>query len=279
MAQSGELFSMQWDQLGAAVAGVGALGVAAFGIVESLGKAFAFTVWLGPRRGLAHWGLPYVGLGAVKKMALPLRPALKCAYGEGAAEIIAQQYRSSRGAGEAPDTIRQGVRLGLPYLAPATAAGLIAAVWDMEAEHAVALARALQASGASSPAGGGVSAGPASAGAIDPVQALAGRFATALDARVNAAFQLADERYETVAKTAAGVVAVLLAAVFNWGLADHGDKACGAVGCGLWHGVYQWPVALAIGLVAVPLAPVAKDLSTSLQNALTAFKSISGKSA
>ena len=253
--------SVDWNQFGAAVAATGSFGLAAFGIVESAGKAFAFTWWSSKQddRRLKHWGLPYVGLGAVRHMILPLRPALRCAYGDEFAEIIAQQYRSDRSQGSAPDTIRQGVRLGLPFLGEEAAENLIASVWHMDRTHAAALARALQASEQPAPS--------LPKGAVDPAQALAGRFATALDARISAGFQLADERYETVAKTAAGVVAILLALVFNYTL-----------GAGYpLHGLYPWPMAALVGIVAVPLGPVAKDLSSSLQNALTAFKSIGSK--
>ena len=77
-----------------------------------------------------------------------------------------------------------------------------------------------------------------------------------------AAFDVAEERYEAYAKGLAAVVAIGLALVFNWGLGFP----------------FSTPLALVIGAVAVPLAPVAKDISTSLQNALTAFKSVAGKS-
>ena len=257
-------FSMGWDQFGAAIGAVGSLGVAAFGVTESLGKAFAFTFRKRSDHRLGHWGLPYVGLKAVLTMTRPLHLALQCAYGEDYAEVIAQQYRAARIDGSAPDTIRQGVRLGLPFLKPEDGADLIAAVWRMERRHAEALARALQAEAPQTPA-------TTSGQTVDPAQALAGRFATALDARVNAAFQLADEQYEASAKMWAGFAAIVLAAGFNWGLASHTGPAW-------WQGLYPWPVAIGAGLVAVPLAPVAKDLSTSLQNALTSFRSISGKS-
>ena len=51
----------------------------------------------------------------------PLTPALKLAYGDDWFDIIAQQYRSGRSQGRAPDTIRQGVRLGLPFMPVADA--------------------------------------------------------------------------------------------------------------------------------------------------------------
>jgi len=100
-----DAFSLQWDQFGGGVAAVGALGLAAFGIVESLGKAFAFTYRLPWGTTLHHWGLPYVGLGAVRKMARPFRAALLCAYGDEAAELVAQQYQAGRGAGSAPVSV------------------------------------------------------------------------------------------------------------------------------------------------------------------------------
>jgi hypothetical protein len=263
-----DAFSLQWGQFGAAVGAIGSLGIAAFGVVESFGKAFAFTVSFGRARKHFHCGLPYAGLAVVLNMIEPLRPALKCAYGVDFVEIIAQQYRSGRSLGSAPDTIRQGVRLGLPFLSTAVASKLIGDVWHMDSKHATALAIALQAPGNATD---GATAGASSAGPVDQAQALAGRFSTALDTRINAAFQHSDERYQTVAKTAAGVMAVLLATTFNWYMGGNDAQ-------GHWQPIFNFPIAIGIGLVAVPLAPVAKDISTSLQNALTAFKTISGKS-
>jgi hypothetical protein len=247
-AMPNDSFTLQWSQFGAAVAAVGAFGVAAFGLVEAVGKAFA---WRG-------YGLPYAGFGAVKQAIRYLGPALKVAYGEDYMEIIAYQYRAGRSTGSAPDTIRQGVRLGLPFMPVADAATLIDSVWDLDQgapamPNATGLAQALQAVPPPVPA--------IAPGGVDP-QALAGRFATALDTRVQAAFEVAEDHYEALAKLIAGVVAVGLAVGFDRGLG--------------WP--VPLPVALIIGAVAVPLAPVVKDVSTSLQNALTTFKAITGKS-
>jgi len=260
-------FTLQWTQLGTAVAAIGALGTAAFGIVESFGKVVAIAWTSGKSRKHYYFGLPYTGLGVVKHSMRSLLPALKCAYGEDYFDIIAEQYRAGRIDGAAPDTIRQGIRLGLPFLGVVDASAAIASVWHMDRAYAHALAHALQA-----PSPGATTAATATTDNTQ-AQALAGRFAAALDARITAAFQLADERYETVAKTAAGFVAVGLALLFNWGLAP----ASATPPPFLLDGVYSWWLALLIGLLAVPIAPVAKDLSSNLQNALTAFKSISGK--
>lgn len=253
-----DAFSSEWQQLGAAIAAIGGLGVAAFGITESFGKAIAWSRFTGNRKH-KHFGLPYVGLGAVMEMLGPFDPALQYAYGVEYQEIIAQKYYAGRSTGGAPDTIRQGIRLGLPFLPVAAAAGVIDEVWEIGLQYSTALATALQAE-PPDPA-----APPLPKSGVDP-QSLAGRFSAALDARIEAAFQIAEERYENTAKTLAAILAVAMALLFNWGLGKENG------------GGYPWFIALGIGLIAVPLAPVAKDISTSLQNALTSFKAIAGKS-
>jgi hypothetical protein len=247
---------LSWGDFGASIAAIGAFGTAAFGVVESAGKAIAFST--GDTDHRRYIGLPYSGFGKVRKMLGPLKPALKCAYGHDYLEIIAQQYYSDRSAGTAPDLIRQGVRLGLPFLDIDVAQKIIGKIWSLDAVHSQALATALQSSSDAALDGA----------AQAQAQALAGRFASALDARINAAFDIAEERYETQLKTAAGAVAIILACVFNYAL---------GAGSTNQHGLYPWAAAIAVGLIAVPLAPVAKDLSSSLQNALTSFKSIAGK--
>ena len=249
-AQPGARLQIDWQQFGALITAIGALGVASFGVVESLGKALAIGF---PGRS-PRLGLPYAGFHIVARMTRPLQPALECAYGKDFLQIIAQQYRADRSRGRAPDTIREGVKLGLPFLGVERATEVIASVWDMDLRHAESLARALQTDATTSPP-------PASPTEPDGAQLLAGRFATALDQRVDAAFSLAEEQYEAYAKIWAGVTAIVLALVFNLSIQPR----------------FSWLTAALIGLVAVPLAPVAKDLSTSLQNALTAFKSIPAK--
>lgn len=253
MSTTADAFSLGWDQLAGGIAAVGALGLAAFGLTEALGKALAYR----SPHGAVHFGLPYAGLHAVKAAVEPLGPALRLAYGAEWLDIVAQHYRAGRSKGAAPDTIRQGVRLALPFMDAPAAAELIGSVWDMGQERSTQLAKALQAQEAPE-----VPTSPG--GPIDPMQALAGRFATALDARINAAFALAEERYEAQAKMWAGMAAVGLSLVLNYGL--------GAAKPG--HADLPWAVAMVIGFVAVPLAPVAKDISSKLQDALTAFKSI-----
>lgn len=251
-----------WQNAGAMIAAIGALGVAAYGLTESIGKALAYCHRT--RNGhVRYFGLPYVGLNDVEMMIRPLKPALQVAYGDVYLEIIAKQYRAGGAQGRAPDTIRNGVRLGLPFLGKARASALIAAVWHMDKTHSDALAEALQAFSTRPPP----PPWDGMPGPVDPAQALAGRFAAALDARVNAAFAPAAERYENTAKTFAGVVAILLAVAFNW-LPQAGD---------LFHSRFPWSFALLVGVLAVPLAPIANDVATSLQNAAAALKTVASK--
>ncbi len=260
---------LDWGNIGALISAVGALGFAAFGVVEALGKALTISFTLrsptdGSRVRLAlravRLGLPYVGFGAVRLMVRRLEPALECAYGSDFLELIAQQYRADRSKGRAPDMIREGVKLGLPFLGVEKAAGVIDSVWKMDLKLAMALAQALMADQPPSTRG----APPAApAPEVQAAQLLAGRFATALDERVTAAFMLAEQQYEAYAKMWAAVASVVLALAFNLGLGEP----------------LSWLDAFLVGVVAVPLAPVAKDLSSSLQNALTAFKSIPTKRA
>ena len=273
-------FSIGWQQFGAGIAAVGSLGLAAFGIVESLGKAFVITLSHGKERRPVRLGLPYVGLGVVLRMIKPLQPALRCAYGEGYGEIIAQQYRADRSQGSAPDTIRQGVRLGLPFLSQTAATKVVDAIWGLTTPNAEALAAALTAGPAAVAAAASAPAGPAPtppAPAAQPgltaqqqqAQALAARFSTALDTRVQAAFAVAEQVYQARAQFWAGLVAIGLSLAYQ-------GEASGWAAPTSTAQLERWMAALIVGLVAVPLAPVAKDLSSSLSDALSALGKLRG---
>jgi hypothetical protein len=82
-----------------------------------------------------------------------------------------------------------------------------------------------------------------------------GRLDASVEAYVDAAFDRADQRYRSVARFLAGAIAVVLALVATWAL----DSTA-------------WARAVLIGLLAVPLAPVAKDLASSLSSAAQAVR-------
>jgi len=86
-----------------------------------------------------------------------------------------------------------------------------------------------------------------------------GRFDLAVAALIDKAYQRADQRYRNVCKTLACVVAVVLAVISN----------------GQMGKLPTWQ-AVMIGLIATPLAPIAKDLASAIQTASTTLAKVKG---
>lgn len=76
----------------ASIIAVGALGTAAYGVVEAFGKALV----------VGRWGLPFVGYPCVRAVATQFREALTFVHGPQFDLILAQQYRNGRSSGQAP---------------------------------------------------------------------------------------------------------------------------------------------------------------------------------
>ena len=93
-----------------------------------------------------------------------------------------------------------------------------------------------------------------------------GRFDVLLATFIDRAFQKADQRYRTTAKFAACLVAVVLAEAAAYFL-----RMLAANGHPIWHNV---GMAALVGLIATPLAPIAKDLATALNTAAKAMQSV-----
>src|SRR5262245_2556735 len=93
--------------------------------------------------------------------------------------------------------------------------------------------------------------------------AVLGRFHASVDPPLDAGYERADQRYRNSAKSLAGVFAIILAVLGGWMLAS--DKRA------YWTS-FEILRALLIGAVSVPLAPVAKDLTSSLAAAVSALK-------
>jgi hypothetical protein len=86
--------------------------------------------------------------------------------------------------------------------------------------------------------------------------AVLGQFDAVLSAVLDEAYERADQKYRNGAKLLAVIVATLL-----------------ALFAGSLIGVNWW-VSFLVGLISAPLAPVAKDLSTALQNAVSAVRAV-----
>jgi hypothetical protein len=83
-----------------------------------------------------------------------------------------------------------------------------------------------------------------------------GQFDTVLSAALDAAYERGDQKYRNAAKFLAMLVATATAGVGGWFVLDH--SAASMI------------KALLVGVAATPLAPVAKDLASSLQAAAAA---------
>lgn len=229
---------------------IGALGTAAFGIVDGLklfpwfdlaGFEYLFSGWTssGGRKGLRYGGS---GLE-------PLLPSLKVAYGANVMDLMKGQYRSGRSGGTLPRTLRQGVRMGLDVMPP------------QEVEK-VAMGLGLPRDVAQAAANGILQKVPIGQLSTDSLRheqprderSAMLRLLTLIDARIEAALALAEMSYATQAKVAAMFVASSIAALV-----------------GTFTDVNPAGIVV-VGLCAVPVAPVAKDLSSAVQQAVKAFR-------
>ena len=206
------------DHLGATVLAAGALGTAAFGIVE----------------GLKGWRIiGEAGFATLRRLLAMLMEALIAAYGPDAERLLSAQYRGD--SRELARVIRQGTRLGL---SPKNAAALATALGIVSPEDLVDAARAVE-------AGGDLTA---------KQKNTLGRFELAVDARIESAMTLALDRYRRTVILAASIVAVAIALVMGQQLGFPPRES------------------LIVGLAAVPLAPVAKDVAAGLKAAAEALR-------
>jgi hypothetical protein len=207
------------DNLGAAVLAAGALGTAAFGIVE----------------GLKRWRLVgEAGFEAIVRILGPLMDTLRSAYGPDAVGLLRAQYRGD--SQELARIMRQGTRLGLSARNAeklAAALGVVGATELAEAAAAVESGHELTAE----------------------QRNVIGRFELAADARIDAAMILALDRYKGTVRITASFIAVGI-----------------ALGVGEQFENVTRLESLLIGIAAVPLAPVAKDVATAVRAAAEALR-------
>ncbi|WP_193172962.1 hypothetical protein [Nisaea nitritireducens] len=216
--------------LATVVLAAGALGTACFGIVDAL------KIW--PRfaiRGLTH----------IKDRLTFLEGALEYAYGEASEELIRAQYLNGRAKGELGKTLRQGVRIGLT---PDTAKVMAAHLGSIDAKALTLIAGKIS----------------KSEELTDPERNTLARFETAVDTRIEALLGLAEAHHTAFNRISAAGFALLISVLIG---------LCGNqyLGSGISTGTstsIDWSfffLSLLIGFIAVPIAPVAKDIASSLQ--------------
>lgn len=218
--------AMEWGDIGQIIAAVAALGTAAYGLVDT-SKVF---------RG----GISNVGYGFLRSALIPFKPALELVDKTDPYAAAKANWLNGMDKTEQKTMVKGLIRLGLTK---ETASTMVAAVPNIDG---VAL---------------GDIAVKINAGQVltETEITLLGRFEAVVDARLDAAFERADQKYRNTARVAAAVVAVVLAEVGAFQLFGTLDGGTGVK-------------AFLVGLVAVPLAPIAKDLTSAISTAVAAFK-------
>lgn len=211
------------------IVAVGALGVAAYGLVDAT-KAF---------RG----GISNRGFGFIETALTPFAPALEEALG-GNPGCDWRAVMRSHWVGGRPKEEQKAIAVSLIQL-------------GLNAANAEAIATAGQVSPDEL---GKIVVALESGTELSPEQLnVLGRFKATIEARIDAAYDRAEQVYRNSARFAAGFVSVALAlaaAYLLYGNQGNPDR--------------YW-VALLVGLVAVPLAPIAKDVASALSTAANAL--------
>lgn len=92
--------------------------------------------------------------------------------------------------------------------------------------------------------------------------AVLARFDATIDLRLDTAFEQADQRFRNASRLGAAVIAILLSQAGAFSVYQQGEA------------FEKIALGFVVGLVAVPLAPVAKDISSAITTAVAAFKSV-----
>ena len=233
------IYDIQSMQLGQVIMAIGGLGTAAFGLVESLKTAFGAN----NRMGLAHIKDTVTaltpdqsgpGVAAVPLNALPRTNIL---------QTVEANWVNGTDLGSQKAIAKSLIKLHLSAgnaWALAAKANVDPTVLASVAEKTVA----------------GQSLSQAECDVFS-------RFDLIVTAMLDEAYQLSDQVYRNQTKTLAALIAVILAVTGGWSL----------MGPAFWTSNAPFQ-ALLVGLLATPLAPIAKDLSTALATAVNTMQLI-----
>ena len=165
------------------------------------------------------------------------KKAFENTYSDDYLEMFEALYRDGRRKGELPRILRQAVRIGMDTESADTMAQQIVGVEGGDLKRIVSKLEK----------GDSLD---------DSERNILGRFEVAADARIDSAFSLADRIYKNGVRLRAFIIALLLSFVSAYML--------GLTGSNLF-------TAFIVGITAVPIAPIAKDLASGLQSATKAL--------
>jgi hypothetical protein len=220
--------------------------------IPDIGESIAAVAALGTAAyGLvdamkAFWGGPSLaGFGRIKDALAPFNPAL-ATLGNAPWQTLRANWLNGVAKADQKAAAKSLIHLAL---SPDNAGRLAAAV-GLDGEVLGAVARKI---------GKGTELGKTDMDVL-------GRFDALVSAILDAAYERADQQYRNTAKLLACVVSIVLAVIAGYLIQS--VKLSDYVGSNAF-----W-VAFVIGAVATPLAPIAKDLASSLQAAVKAIGSV-----
>jgi len=229
------------SELATAVAAIGALGTASFGLVDT-SKVF----WGGVSRSGFGFISGFLIVVAPNDEGVPAGSAITRSA---ILETLMANWLNGTPASDSKSTAKTLVKLRLN----STTAPDLARATGVDAGILSSVAASLD-----------------SGVALTPEQLnVYGRFDLLLSTMIDRAYQRADQRYRNNSKALACLVAVALAEITAWSL---------YVSTSGYQDDVTFLFGLIAGLLATPLAPVAKDLASSLSTAAKAVQAVKGKS-
>jgi hypothetical protein len=225
-------------QLSQVITAIGGLGTAAFGLVEALKPMFGFINRIGLKRiqeTIASLAPDQTGPGlpAIPPNVLPRKNIL---------DTVAANWVNGTAIADQKAIAKSLIKL---HLTPGNAEAL-AAKTNVDPILLTSIAAK-------------VSAGIP---LLQPESDVLARFELILTAMLDEAYQCSDQVYRNGTRALAAFLAVVLAVAGAWSLA----------GPGFWQQGYNIVLAVLVGILATPLAPIAKDISSALATAVNTMQ-------
>lgn len=225
--------------LPAIICAIGGLGTAAFGLLEALKPFFSF--------------INRIGLGGIQSTVARLtppeaddKPPLNALPGDGILKTVGANWINGRDLAGQKAIAKSLIKLHLS----AGNAAQVAAVANVDPALLTAVAQST-----------------VSGAALTPEQSDAwSRFDLIVTAMLDECYQCSDQTYRNWMRAMAAGLAVILAIAGGYMLDGSWSK--------FWSNPHEVGLAVLIGLLATPLAPIAKDISSALATAVNTMQAV-----